>query len=369
MSIKKLLVVLTLTFSGQVIGTEYAPGKEFTAFQLLKTGLELESSSDKTRGTLSAAIPLNPLHNFKIEVSGDISEDEQAGTFADLDGLEKGTKIKVTYGYTGFSKGSYEAHAKRLYEEEKSLRERVESQQTQYENILQLMDGDSRDDKKRKCESKPECKEALEKIFKNVELAVEELNNFRSEYDSFIKNKQAEVVYPLDLFFSVAANRVDFNVFDTETFESKKSDETGLELGVAAQYYLGQYTRFRTGFNFQRVFKQDGTSSEYCFPVTGGEGLTKCLSGNTSEFERTYSRILYAQVGGYTENNYLKAWDVKLSHDLTTSKTGLLIPMYLYESEKGAVNAGIKFDFIINKGDADDESAVVLFFSSAFDIF
>ncbi|MEP1552712.1 hypothetical protein, partial [Paraglaciecola sp.] len=57
MSIKKLLVVLTLTFSGQVIGTEYAPGKEFTAFQLLKTGLELESSSDKTRGTLSAAIP------------------------------------------------------------------------------------------------------------------------------------------------------------------------------------------------------------------------------------------------------------------------------------------------------------------------
>lgn len=369
MRIIKLSIILTLTFSGYVVGTEYAPGKEYTAFQLLKTGLELESSSDKTRGTLSAAIPLNPLHNFKIEVSGDISEDEQSGTFADLDGLEKGTKVKVTYGFTGFSKGSYEAHAKRLYEEEKSLREEVENQQTQYENILQLMDGDSRDDKKRKCESKPECKEALEKVYKNVELAVEQLNNFRSEYDSFIKDEHTKIVYPIDLFFSIAANRVDFSVFDTETFESKKSDETGLELGVAAQYYLGQFTRFRTGFNFQRVFKQGGTSSEYCFPVSGGEGLTKCMSGNTSEVEKTYGRILYAQVGGYTENSYLKAWDVKLSHDLATSKTGLLVPLYLYESEKGAVNAGIRFDFIVNKGNTDDESAVVLFFSSAFDIF
>ena len=131
------------------------------------------------------------------------------------------------------------------------------------------------------------------------------------------------------------------------------------------------YIRLKTGFNFQRAYEQSGSSKQYCKADDDIEGVTQCIEGNTSLVTTDYNRNLYVHFGGYSADtdNFLKGWDVQATHNFADSKTGINIPFYFYANKSNALNAGLKFGFIINGEDNDDDVTVSVFFGTALDIF
>jgi hypothetical protein len=350
------IISCLITFSS---GATEKPITQF--YNIFGTGLELESSAEKTRATLSLAAPLSPIQNLKVDITGTIGEDDKIGSFGDLDGLSKGAKVKITYSYTNI--GEYPRHPDEVYQQWDELQEVLQTIDEKVKLAIEVQKGEMFSDRLGACKTNETCKKLLEE----KEVATKRLADFEKANKTILGD--VDVKYPVDYLFNIAVNRSDFKVFDISDLSSESLDKNGVSVGAAIQFYKGKYTRIKLGFDFQRTYRQKGEDTEYCFPTDGVDGLLKCQSGNTNTVNREYNRNVYAQIGGYTANKYLRGWDVKLTHNVASSKTGLSIPLYFFESEKGEVNAGVKFDFIFNGDEDDDDAGVLIFFSSALDLF
>ena len=335
-----------------------------TIYNVFNSGLEFESSAEKNKATLSLAFPVNYQHNLKVELSG-ATNDEGTGEFGDLDGLSKGAKVKLTYAYSSYDEHEYPIHPKAILDEWAALNDKVKEIDKSIVLKTRLMNGNNDTQRIASCKNDDECK----KLIEDKKKALEKLESFRNDAQKQRVIYDEERFYHVDYLFSVAANRSDFDVFDTDDLSSDSSSEIGLSVGPAIRFYTGEYTRVKLGFDFQRIYEQKGKTTKYCLALTEGSELLTCREGNTTDVTKEYRRNIYAQIGGYTENKYLRGWEAIATHDLASSKTALSFPMYFYESDKGAVNAGVKFNFIINGDDDDDSSTVFVFIGSALDIF
>ncbi len=322
--------------------------------------INLESSKEKTKVKLSIYNNANPIHGFKLDLSGTIGDDKSEKNFADFDGLDKGVKLKMTY--ILFNPNPIQKASNEYRTIKKSLEKTYINAKKNYDTYFSSINVSGNAD----CSKDQNCK-ILKKLKDSAKTAYGGFTNTASSGTTTTPSNW----YPEQYLISVAANQADFSVLNLEKFDSDSIDKTGIELGVGAQWLPAPYTRLKAGFNFQRAYEQSGNSKQYCKAEENIEGLTQCIEGNTSLVTTEYNRNLYLHFGGYNSNtsDILKGWDVQTTHNFADSKTGINIPLYFFASKSNSLNAGIKFGFIINGEEKDDDATISVFFGTALDIF
>jgi hypothetical protein len=329
----------------------------------LGSKVEFESSSEKTRASAKIKLSEDPIHQFFVNFTGTIGEETKTGTFADLDGLSKGAKVELEYTFVDFA--DERTHPLYLQKEWDQLDAIVRKLGAERDLAISSQDGATNPARRVKCKATPNCKSKMDAYDK----ALKDLNDFKRSNKKVLNPLNQQVEFPFEYSFSIAANRSDFDVLDIETLKSKSQDETGMSAKASIKSYFGRLTRWKVGVEIQRAFEQGGQTKEYCELVDEQSNRFVCVNGNVSSVQRVNNHNLSFQIGGYTKNALLKGWDIQLTHNFKNDKTGLSVPLYFYESEKGEVNAGLKFDFIYNEDAGEDSAQALLFFGTALDIF
>lgn len=337
-----------------------ATTKEIDILNGERSQINFQSSKEKSEVKLSIFTNIDAYKGFRLDVTGAIGDDETSKDFADFDGLNKGVKIKATY-IQYSEEGIPKADAEKLGLKEK-LHTAFKETQKLYLNYLNTLDGA---DKTAKCNIDQIC-----------QLLSKNMNDSKQAFNDFVLvagtlSSKRPWWQPEQYLYSAAANRNDFSVLDLSEFKSNKENETGVELGFAAQWLTGNFHRLKLGIEFQRAYEQEGDSKQYCKNQSDLDGILQCIEGNTNSVAKNYNRNLYMNFGGYNsrEQDVFKGWDMKITHNFSDSKTGVEVPLYFYANKTNEVNAGIKFGLIINGDDDDDETTVSVFFGTALDIF
>jgi len=361
-----LIIGVLITFSCNLSASDTKEQKAINTLNSDRTQFKFETSEESSKVSLSLLNPVDSRNAFNFTFSGTVGDDDDSKDFVSFDGLEKGVKVKVTY-----------LHFRPLLPP--GAPADFNKQKERLDNVMNLaqnayttyLDGLSGIDVSQQCLADAKCK----RLKDAADDALSDFNSYKARYTG--AGRQAAWWIPEQYFLSIAANRDDFTVLNLEQWVNElddesgvsKEDETGIEIGAALQWLTHKNTRLKIGYDFQRVNSQGGTSLEYCKTEPMVEGVSQCITGNTSLVAEKYNRNLYFHWGGYSSKGILKGWDLRATHNFSDSKTQIEIPLYFYANKKGEVNAGLQFQFLINGDDDEDDAGVKVFFSTPLSIF
>lgn len=261
-----------------------------------------------------------------LTLQGDVDEKNPSAVFADLDGLNNGTKAAIEFVYSSSNEASL-----RFFESA--------------------------------------CLSTL-----NTKLARDDLNFMNvSCADGRSLLTALEDAIPKHRFgFSFSTNNEKFEWADAATLASDSDTKSGYDAGLSYIWTPTPTHQFKAGIRRQEVWR-GGKKQLVCVPNTAVTGALNCndlIIGAPTDKE---SDIISAEWKTYLGRSNRYALSVKVSHNGDANTTGIEVPIYIYQrtfednSKKNTLNGGIRFGFVDTK-DNDDEFSVGLFFNKPFDL-
>lgn len=160
-----------------------------------------------------------------------------------------------------------------------------------------------------------------------------------------------------------------FDFFDPVSFS--ENDDTKTPWSVGAFYGVipsGSRTLYAISYEHQTSYKAS-TSQTMCMAADPTTMVQSCQTGAFAEPSEETKKLLSFEARRRIENPLFgqspAAFSAGVTYDFESETLGVDVPVYLFSSEKEALNGGIRFGW----RDDDDDLIVGLFVGSTFEIF
>lgn len=337
--------------------TDSGPGAFFSG---ARDSLAVEVAKDQKTATMKLATwSLTGTTRTSVEVQAPFDKDEQSADYANLDGLRGATAVTVGIDYRRIRALQDDA--------DDTARNKALCKQHMLVSRNENCDaGDVLEEAKKVASETPAY--ALQAICQSFGIEEQACNKeafpdsvamkYAAARNAIHASSTSAWLIPVKLKYGLDT----YKYQDPTTLAAEEDKEYPASASIGLGY-LSHRGFLGVGYEYQDAFKSQKTVS-LCTPVAGQPGVTQCSdtvlgAPNETKRENAFVEARFALPGKRT------ALGVKFTKDVRQGEEAVEIPLYLLQTAKKGINAGIRLDW----SSLDNDVTASVFFGTGFSFY